>query len=53
MLALKTSDKQEVFKDDQVDKERMEEKEKDGKEIPMRTMMQMKRFTYDDEEVYR
>ena len=53
LLALKASDKQKVFKDEEVDKQRMEEKEKEGKEIPMRAMMLMKGNTDDDEEVYR
>ena len=53
LLALKASDKQNVFKDEEVDKQRMEEKEKEGKEIPMRAMMLMKGNTDDDEEVYR
>ena len=35
-----------------MDKLRVEEKEKDGKEIPMKAIMKMKRFTDDDEEVY-
>ena len=35
-----------------MDKLRVEEKEKDGKEIPMKAIMMMKRYTDDDEEVY-
>ena len=47
LLALKASDKQQVFKDEELDKQRMEEKA-----IPMRAMMLMKRNTDDNEEVY-
>ena len=36
-----------------MDKLRVEEKEKDGKEIPMRAMMMMKRNTDDGDEEYR
>ena len=36
-----------------MDKLRVEEKAKDGEEIPMRAMKMMKRNTNDDEEVYR
>ena len=36
-----------------MDKQRVEEKENDGKEIPMRVLMMMKRNADDDEEVYR
>ena len=42
LLALKASDKQSVFWDEEVDKQRVEEKAKDGKEIPMRPMTMMK-----------
>ena len=41
------------FKDEEVDKLRVEEKAKDGEEIPMRAMTMMKRNTNDDEEVYQ
>ena len=47
LLALKASDKQGVFQDEEVDKQRVEEKAKDGKGIPM---MMMKRYTDDEEE---
>ena len=36
-----------------MNKQGEEEKEKDGKEIPMRAMMMMKRNTDDNEEEYR
>ena len=41
------------FKDEEVDKLRVEEKAKDGEEIPMRAMTMMKRNTNENEEVYR
>ena len=53
MLALKASAKQIVFKDEEVDKLSVEDRAKDGEEIPMRAIMMMKRKTNDDEEVYR
>ena len=52
LLALKASDKQ-CFKDEEVDKLRVEERAKDGEEIPMRAITMMKRNTNDNEEVYQ
>ena len=52
LLALKASDKQSVLKDEKVDKLGVEEKAKDGEEIPMRAIMMM-RNTNDDKAVYR
>ena len=53
LLALKASDKQSVLKDEKVDKLGVEEKAKDGEEIPMRAITMMKRNTNDDKAVYR
>ena len=41
------------IKDEEVDKISVEDRAKDGEEIPMRAIMMMKRKTNDDEEVYR
>ena len=41
------------FKDEEVDKLWVEEKAKDGEEIPMRAVTMMKRNTNDNEEVYQ
>ena len=53
LLTFKASDEQNVFQDEEVKKQRVEEKEKDGKEIPMRAMMMMKRNIDDNEEEFR
>ena len=52
LLDLKAFDKQ-SFKDEKVDKLGVEEKAKDGEEIPMRAITMMKRNTNDDKAVYR
>ena len=44
---------QKCIKDEEVDKLSVEDRAKDGEEIPMRAIMMMKRKTNDDEEVYR
>ena len=40
------------IKDEEVDKLSVEDRAKDGEEIPMRAIMMMKRKTNDDEEVW-
>ena len=56
LLALKASDKQSVLRMRRwisLALRSVEDRAKDGEEIPIRAIMMMKRKTNDDEEVYR